>query len=68
MMKWIWNISKITVMFLACIIFFYMSLRMFHIEYEKHRQNEIHEQPALKVEALNIEKLTRIDVEQGFIA
>lgn len=38
---------------MACIIFFYMSLRMFHTEYEKHRQNELEEYQQQKVEGLS---------------
>ncbi|HLR42121.1 MAG TPA: hypothetical protein VK067_02635 [Pseudogracilibacillus sp.] len=60
MIKWLWNISKITFLFIACIIFFYMSLRMFHAEYEKHRQNELEEYQQLKVEAFTLETLIKI--------
>lgn len=53
MVKWVWSICKITFLFMACIIFFYMSLRMFHTEYEKHRQNELEEYQQQKVEGLS---------------
>lgn len=62
MVKWVWNICKITCLFITCIIFFYMSLRMFHMEYEKHRQNELEEYQQLKVEGLSPYNIIKIRI------
>jgi len=62
MIKWVWNICKITLLFIGCIIFFYMSLRMFHTEYEKHRQNELEDYRQLKVEGLSSYRVMKIRI------
>lgn len=62
MIKWVWNVCKITCLFIACIAFFYLSLRMFHTEYEKHRQNELEEYRQLKVEELLSNNVMKIKI------
>ena len=57
MYRVIWKISKVTLLFIGCILLFYFSSRMFHEEYEKYRQNELQENLQIKVEIKNMTEL-----------
>lgn len=60
MRRVIWNVCKVTVIFICCTVLFYLGLRAIHEEYERYHRYDQPDGPALKVFGENESLLDRL--------
>ncbi|HLS06303.1 MAG TPA: DUF4227 family protein [Bacillota bacterium] len=57
--RMVWQIMKVVIMFVICLMLFFYGLRLMHNEYEQYHRYDLPEGPAIKVYQQSEESLLR---------
>ena len=62
MKRMIWDLAKVSIVFVACTCLFYFGLRVMHSEYEQYHRYDTPDGPAVKVFNANESFIERLNL------